>query len=84
MNYREKHGDSREYIREAHTFLEDAESAFSAFLNRAEPQTAEAKDNVIEIQCHKADLRRFIRDREALWYELTEGLPEEEEGAEAE
>jgi len=78
MDYMDKYTDVCEYIRDAHSLLEDAESAFSAFLNRVDPQTDEARDRVIEIQTHRTDLKRFIRDGEALWYELTEGLPERE------
>jgi len=77
--YEEEHAIPAQYIFDAHTWLEDAQHALSIFVRRAEPQTDEAKATVQYMDAARIRLRKFLKDYEDDFNELTEGLPEKPE-----
>lgn len=78
MAYATEYSDVREYLLDAHIWLEDAESALSIFLDRSDPRTDEAEFQKSRIKDLHTILKRMIRDYEGILYGITEDLPERE------
>jgi len=72
------HAVPEQAIFAAHTHLEDAESELAYFIREAKPEGEDAEINVEKMKIVRHLLRKFIKDWEADFYEITEGLPEGE------
>ena len=70
------HSVPEQAVYKAHEHLEDAESELAYFIREAKPQTDEARVNVQYMDAARDRLRKFIRDWEEVFDEITEDLPE--------
>ena len=78
-DYETEHVLPEQYILDTHTWLEDAQHALSIFVQRAEPKTDEAKATVQYMDAARIRLRKYLKDYEDDFNEITRGLPEGEE-----
>ena len=75
--YNQKYSDIANYIKNAHGWLEDAESALQVWLDRAEPMSEEAFDYEADVRDAHGKLKAYIRRWESTFCELTAGLPDD-------
>ena len=75
--YAEKHVLPAYYVSDAHTWLEDAETALTVFCSSAEPQGQDAAINVANAKTALIELNAYLRLYRPLFNTITKDLPDD-------
>ena len=75
-DYKNNHMFVEEYIKDAVGWLEDAETALSIFIDKADPQNEDAETNLNAIMDIHSILKKFIKQHEGTFKEIIYSLPE--------
>ena len=76
MDYRKEHDEILRYIEDALTWCNDAETALSIFIDRANPQTGEAEGELWDVEIAHKTLKAWLKDHENTLYQMIQDLPE--------
>jgi len=74
-DYKNNHMFVEEYIKDAIGWLEDAETALSIFIDKADPQNEDAETNLNAIMDIHSILKKFIKQHEGIFEEIIYSLP---------